>query len=265
MTDSEVIVETDSVGYRRGSAEILDDINFAVRKGEHWVLLGPNGAGKTTLAKLLAGRTYPTTGTVVALGEDTTESEADYLAARIGVASLSDRERIPAGDDVLSVVLAASWGQTGQFDEEYEAGDASRAEDLLAALGIGHLGDRTFSTLSEGEKQRVSIARALMPDPELIILDEPTAGLDLGARETLLAALSEIMAHPETPAVLLITHELEEIAPTFTHAALMAEGKVEAAGPLSEVVTSQSISDLFGVPLTVTKQDDRYWAHKPGN
>lgn len=254
------LVEVEEVGYVRGGTQILQDVNLTVNPGEHWVFLGPNGAGKTSLARLIAGRTYPTTGVVEVFGEDTGEVESDYLASRIGVASHDVRDRLPEADTVLSVVLASAWGQTASFDEEYEDADVSRAEDLLSALGVGALADRPFGTLSDGEKQRVSIARALMIDPELMVLDEPTAGLDLGARETLVAALQEIMGDKASPSVVLITHEIEEIAPGFTHVTLLDGGRVLHAGPLEEVLTSENLSEAFGIPLTVVEQRGRYWA-----
>ncbi len=265
MTDlpaeSAPLVEVTGVDYARGGTQILQGVDLVVNAGEHWVFLGPNGAGKTSLARLISGRTYPSGGVVEVFGEDTTETESDYLASRVGVASLDVRDRLVEADDVLSVLLASTWGQVGTFDEEYEDEDVERAKDLLAALGIKNLQDQPFGTLSEGEKQRVSIARALMVDPELLILDEPTAGLDLGARETLVAALSEIMGDKSAPSVVMITHEIDEIAPGFTHVALLEGGRIVKAGPLQEVLNSENLSDTFGLPLTVVERDGRYWAY----
>ena len=265
MTDSEAtaapLVEVTDVDYARGGTQILQGVSVSVNEGDHWVFLGPNGAGKTSLARLISGRTYPTSGVVEVFGEDTGETESDYLASRIGVASLDVRDRLVEADDVLSVLLASTWGQVGVFDEEYEDEDVARAKDLLAALGIQNLQDQPFGSLSEGEKQRVSIARALMVDPELLILDEPTAGLDLGARETLVAALTEIMADRAAPSVVMITHEIDEIAPGFTHVALLEGGRIVKAGPLQEVLTSENLSETFGLPLTVVERDGRYWAY----
>ena len=254
------LIDLREVSFKRGRTEILNNVSFKVEPGENWVLLGPNGAGKTTLARLVAARDYPTAGSVSVLGVDTSGEDATYIASRVGVASQETRDRVSGADTAADIVLAAGWGQTVQFGEEYEDADRQRANDLLAALGVGNLADRRFSTLSEGERQRVSIARALMPDPEIVILDEPTAGLDLGARETLVLALSEIMAGRNAPSVLLITHEIEEIAPGFTHAALIVGGEVMKAGPISEVLTSQGLSEAFGLPLEVTNEDERWWA-----
>lgn len=254
------LIELNGVTLRRGRSRILRDVDFQVGPGENWVILGPNGAGKTTLARLIAARDYPTTGTVSVLGSDTSGEESTYLASRVGVASQDTRDRISGADVVRDVVLSAAWGQTTRFTEEYEENDRSRADDLLAALGIGALAERPYGSLSEGEKQRVSIARALMADPEVVILDEPTAGLDLGARETLVLALEEIMAGPGSPAVVLITHEIEEIAPGFTHVALMKNGSVTKAGPIGEVLTGDNLTQTFGLPLEVARENGRWWA-----
>lgn len=259
MADDVVVLEGTTV--TRSGVNILDDVTLKIGPREHWVLLGPNGAGKTTVAKLISGREYPSAGTVTVLGQDTSETESTYLASRVGFASAHVRDRFIPTDSVVSLVLAAGWGQTAKYSEEYGEEDDSRARDLLTALGIGDLADRAFGTLSEGERQRVSIARALMADPEIVILDEPTAGLDLGARETLVLALTDIMADPTTPSVLLITHEIEEIAPGFTHVALLRDGKVLEAGPIESVLTGAKLSETFGMELEVERQGNRWWAH----
>ncbi len=238
---------------------IVQGLDLDILPGEHWVVVGPNGAGKTTLAKLIAGREFPTSGSVQVLGQETTDLESTYLGSRVGFASSAVADRLPGTSTVLSLVMPAAWGQTHQFSEEYEEVDEQRARDLLAALGIGDLADRRFSTLSEGEAQRVSIARALMADPEIVILDEPTAGLDLGARETLVVALRDIMADPKSPVIIMITHELEEIAPGFTHAALMKDGTITRKGPISEVFTDQNLSETFGLPLQLVEHSGRWW------
>ncbi len=254
------LVDLQGVGLARGRTTIVSDVDFQVNPGEQWVILGPNGAGKTTLARLVSARDYPTSGTANVLGADSSGEEATYIASRIGVASSDMREKVLGTDTVLDVVVSAAWGQTTRFDEAYEDADKARALDLLAALGMAGFEGRAFGSLSEGEKQRVSIARALMADPEIVILDEPTAGLDLGARETLLLALSEIMADRNAPSIILITHEIEEIAPGFTHALLMKDGRVTNAGPIAEVLTSSNLSEVFGLPLEVSSEDGRWWA-----
>lgn len=258
-------VKLEGAGVSVSGAELLRDVDFEIQPGEHWVILGPNGAGKTTLAKLIAGRQYPSAGSVEVLGQKTSDTAPVHIASRVGLASAEVAGRLPGTATVLSVVLPAAWGQTSQFVEEYEPADEERARDLLAALGVGDLADRRLSTLSEGEAQRVNIARALMADPEIVILDEPTAGLDLGARETLVGALREIMADPKSPAVIMITHELEEIAPGFTHVALMKDGEMVAKGPIDETLTAEQLSEVFGLPLAVEQRGGRWWARAKTN
>lgn len=253
-------VNLEDVSVVIGGHPILSNVNLRVETGQHWVLIGPNGAGKTTVAKLIAGREFPTEGTVNVLGEDTGQADSAYLATRVGFASSDVREGLDPSATVISLVLPAAWGQTSRFTEPYEDVDEGRAKDLLSVLGIGDLAERRFGSLSEGEKQRVSIARALMADPEILILDEPTAGLDLGARETLVLALNEIMSDPKSPTIIMITHELEEIAPGFTHGALVKQGQLVASGEISEVLTAENLSETFGLALNLDRRDGRWWA-----
>ncbi len=254
-----LVVVSDAV-VRKGNTDILKGVNFRMMPGEHWVLLGPNGAGKTTLARLISGREWPVEGQVEVLGDSTGIQDPSYLASRVGVASADVRDRLGPSVRVMDAVLPASWGADTRFVEEYVEEDVARAADLLAALGLAGFEDRLFGTLSEGEKQRVSIARALMADPEMVVLDEPTAGLDLGARETLLLALTDIMADPATPGVVLITHELEEIPEGFTHVALLQEGRLAKQGPIEQMLTDDNLSEVFGLPLQVDRRDGRWWA-----
>ncbi len=256
----ETLANLTDVSLKRGRSTVVSGVNFRVEPGQQWVILGPNGAGKTTVARLLSARDYPTKGSAVVLGSETSGEDANYLASRVGVAASDLRERIDPAERVLDVVSSAAWGQTTRFSEEYEEADTRRALDLLAALGVEKLADRPFGSLSEGEKQRVAIARALMADPEILLLDEPTAGLDLGARETLLRALTELMSGRHAPAIVLITHEIEEIPAGFTHALLMKGGTVQAAGPIAEVLTSERLSEAFDIPLAVTQEGGRWWA-----
>lgn len=256
MTD---VLDLQAVTIRRGTTTILDEVSWTVREGERWVVLGRNGAGKTTLLQVASGRMHPTSGTADLLGSRMGRVDVFELRPRIGLSSASLADRIPAGERVRDVVLTAAYGVTGRWREEYEALDESRATDLLAAFGVAHLSDRYFGTLSEGERKRVQIARSLMTDPELLLLDEPAAGLDLGGREELVAALAELAGDRKSPVLVLVTHHVEEIPPGFTHILLLREGKAFAAGPIDQVLTPETLSGAFDLPLVVDRADGR-WA-----
>ncbi|KQY43721.1 ABC transporter ATP-binding protein [Cellulomonas sp. Root137] len=257
MTD---VLDLQAVTIRRGTTTILDEVTWTVREGERWVVLGRNGAGKTTLLQVASGRMHPTSGTADLLGSRLGRVDVFELRPRIGLSSASLADRIPAGESVRDVVLTAAYGVTGRWREEYEALDDSRAADLLAAFGVAHLSGRTFGTLSEGERKRVQIARSLMTDPELLLLDEPAAGLDLGGREELVAALAELAGDHRSPVLVLVTHHVEEIPPGFTHILLLRQGKAFAAGPIDEVLTPETLSGAFDLPLVVAKTDGRWSA-----
>jgi iron complex transport system ATP-binding protein len=254
------VLEFAGVSVVRGGNTLLDDITWEVEEGERWVILGPNGAGKTTLLQLAAGRMHPTTGVAGVLGEVLGAVDVFELRPRIGLASASIAERLPAEEKVRDVVVTASYGIVGRWREQYDALDHARADELLSALGAGHLAERTFGTLSEGERKRVQIARALMTDPELMLLDEPAAGLDLGGREDLVARLGVLAGDVEAPALVLVTHHVEEIPPSFTDVMLMREGRVVAAGPLEVTLTRENLSETFGLPLHVQRHGDRWSA-----
>jgi len=196
----------------------------------------------------------------VVLGEKLGRTDINELRTRIGITTGSFAERVPPEERVLDVVVTAAWSVVGRWREDYDAQDDGRARQLLGQLGMGHLMSRTFGTLSEGERKRTQIARALMTDPELMLLDEPTAGLDLGGREDLLARLTELAEDPDAPAMVLVTHHVEEIPPGFTHAMLLREGAVVAAGLLGQTLTAGNLSKTFGVPLAVQRLGDRYTA-----
>ena len=235
-------------------------MSWTVRDGERWVVLGRNGAGKTTLVQVASGRMHPTTGTADLLGSRLGRVDVFELRPRIGLSSAALADRIPAGETVRDVVLTAAYGVTGRWREDYESLDEARAADLLRAFGVAHLTDRYFGTLSEGERKRVQIARSLMTDPELLLLDEPAAGLDLGGREELVAALAELAADRKSPVLVLVTHHVEEIPPGFTHLLLLRQGKVFAAGPVDEVLTAETLSGAFDLDLVVDKIDGRWSA-----
>lgn len=254
------VLDLSEVTVRRGTTVILDKVSWSVSEGERWVVLGANGAGKTTLMQIASARMHPTSGTAEILGERMGRVDVFELRPRIGLASAALADRIPGGEIVLDVVLTASYGVTGRWRESYDPMDVARAKDLLAAFGVERFADRMFGTLSEGERKRVQIARALMTDPELLILDEPAAGLDLGGREELVAALSELANYPLAPVLVLITHHVEEVPPGFTHALLMKDGGVVAAGELDRVMTPQNLSSTFGLELLVSRHEGRFSA-----
>lgn len=254
------ILRLDDVDLRRGNNPILTHVDWHVEEGQHWVLLGPNGAGKTTISRIASARLFPSSGTVEVLEERLGRVDISELHPRIGLCSSALAGHIQGGETVLGVVLSASYGRIGVWREEYDAFDVERARALLEALGAGSLTERTWATLSSGERKRVEIARALMPDPELLVLDEPASGLDVAGREQLLAALTEIVSAPGAPSMLLVTHHLEEIPVGFTHALALRAGRVVSAGPLAEVLTAPVMSETFGLPLEVSLDRGRYSA-----
>lgn len=254
------VLELAGVTVIRGQKKLLDSISLQVQEGERWVILGPNGAGKTTLVQIMGARMHPTSGVVGILEEVLGAVDVFELRPRIGLASSALATHIPEEETVLNAVMTASYGVTGRWREEYERMDAQRAFDLLEAWGMAPLMARKFGTLSEGERKRTQIARALMTDPELLLLDEPGAGLDLAGREDLVARLGELAQDEEAPTIVLVTHHLEEVPPGFTHALLLREGGVVAAGPIDEVLTEGPLSEAFGVPLDVKHDGARYSA-----
>jgi iron complex transport system ATP-binding protein len=253
------VVDLAGVSIVRGGATLLDDVDWSVDEAERWVVIGPNGAGKTTLLQLLSAQIHPSSGVVGLLGEVLGTVDVFELRPRIGLTSAALAERIPRGERVHDVVVSASYAVLGRWREDYDELDHRRAAELLASLRIEHLADRTFGTLSEGERKRVQIARALMTDPELLLLDEPAAGLDLAGRESLVRTLSELATDPYAPASVLVTHHVEEIPAGVTHALLLKAGKVMAAGPLRETLTAANLTATFDLPLTLTEVDGR-WA-----
>lgn len=256
------VLELAGVTVRRGQATLLDNVSWTVEEDERWVVLGPNGAGKTTLLQLAAAQSHPTSGVVGILGEVLGTVDVFELRPRIGLTSAALAERIPRDELVRDVVVSASYGVVGRWREHYDDLDHERAEQLLVELGAKQLLDRTFGTLSEGERKRVQIARALMTDPELLLLDEPAAGLDLGGREDLVSTLS-MLAHDEfAPATVLVSHHVEEIPPGFTHALLLRQGSVVAAGPVERVITDEMLSATYGMPLSVRLEDGRFSARR---
>jgi len=258
--DGDTVISFDRVSVIRAGSHLLRGISWQVELDERWVVLGPNGAGKTTLLNLASARLHPSRGTAWVLGERLGRTDVNELRTRVGITTGQLAERVPPAERVLDVVVTAAWSVVGRWRESYDPQDEARARALLAQLGMGALLDREFGTLSEGERKRTQIARALMTDPELMLLDEPTAGLDLGGREDLIGRLTELAEDPDAPAMVLVTHHVEEIPPGFTHAMLLREGTIVAAGLLGETMTAENLSKTFGLPLVVQRSGDRYTA-----
>lgn len=254
------VLQLDNVGVRRGANHLLSDFSLTVEEGQHWAVLGPNGAGKTTLLELAAGRMHPTEGTVDILEERLGRVDVFELRPRIGYTSSQLAKRIPGSEKVHDVVLTAAYGVLGRWVEEYDEIDLDRADDLLSAFGIAGFGTRRFGTLSDGEKKRVQIARSLMTDPELLLLDEPATGLDLGGREELLQALTEIIGSKYAPTTVMVTHHVEEIPQSMTHALLIREGGVVAVGDIKDTITEANLSETFGLPIQLTVTEGRFHA-----
>lgn len=254
------VLELASVRVVRGTTTLLDDVSWTVKEGERWVVLGPNGAGKTTLLQIAGARMHPTSGMVGILDEILGAVDVFELRPRIGLASAALAKQIPEHEKVLNVVVTAAYGVTGRWRESYERDDERRAFALLDAWGMSTFLNRPFSSLSEGERKRVQIARALMTDPEFLLLDEPAAGLDLAGREDLVQRLTGLAEDPTAPAIVLVTHHLEEVPPGFTHALLMRDGGVVAQGEIAEVLTEEHLSKTFGIALEVTRHNGRFSA-----
>ncbi len=246
----------------RDSKAILHDISWEVGGGERWVLLGPNGSGKTTLLKVVGSALWPTGGVVEILGERLGRVDMRQLRTRIAVVSAAISRTLRPAIPALEVVLTGRHAALETWWHEYTEDDHRKARSLLAAAGFPDeaFAERAFGLLSEGERQQVLLARALMGRPELLLMDEPAAGLDLGAREHLLGRLAGLAADPTTPPLVLVTHHLEEIPPGITHAALLRDGAMVASGPIGAVLTSGSVSDAFGVDVVVDHRGGRWTA-----
>ncbi|MBE7954723.1 ABC transporter ATP-binding protein [Microbacterium oxydans] len=253
-------LEFTDVVVRREGRNIIDHVDWRVDDDQRWVILGPNGAGKTTLLQLADTLMHPTAGTVTVLGETLGRTDVFEVRPRIGFASSAMAKRVPRDETVLNTVLTAAYSVLGRWNENYEDIDERRALRVLGDWRLDHLADRTFGTLSDGEQKRVQIARAVMTDPELLLLDEPTASLDLGSREELLALLSGYASSPTTPAMLMVTHHVEEIPVGFTHVMLIRDGSVVAAGPIADTLTAETLTDTFGMPIVLSSEDGRYAA-----
>lgn len=254
------VLQFSDVSVVRDGNPILDSISLTIDGDERWVVLGPNGAGKTTLLQLAAAIVHPSSGSVQILDDTLGKVDVFELRPRIGFASTALARRIPADETVLNAVLTAAYSVTGRWNESYEEIDIRRAKRVLAEWKLGALEERRFGDLSDGEQKRVQIARSVMTDPELLLLDEPAASLDLGAREELLQLLGGYASAPQAPAIVMVTHHVEEIPPGFGKALLLRNGAVQAVGPIEEVITSENLSESYGLELVVEHRDGRFTA-----
>src|SRR4029450_13037141 len=254
------VVELAGVSIVRTGSTLSSDISWEVDEADRWVVIGPNGAGKTTLLQVISAQIHPSSGVAGRVGEVLGGADVFGLRPRIGLPSAALAERIPRGERVHDVVVSASYAVLGRWREQYDELDHERADELLAQLRIDRLADRTFGTLSEGERKRVQIARALMTDPELLLLDEPAAGLDLGGREDRGRGVGVLASDTYAPALVLVTHHVEEIPAGFTHVLMLREGRLIAAGPLEVTLTAPNLSATFGLPLVLARNGHRWTA-----
>lgn len=254
------VLQLSTVSVVRDRNEILKSITWEVDEKQRWVILGPNGAGKTTLLQLAAAQIHPTSGRVRVLDDALGKTDVFELRPRIGFASTALARRVPRDERVIDVVLTAAYSVTGRWNESYDDIDVRRAQRVLTEWKLDHLQDRRFGDLSDGEQKRVQIARSVMTDPELLLLDEPAASLDLGSREELLQLLGGYASGESAPAIVMVTHHVEEIPLGFTHALLLAKGEIQSAGAINEVITSENLSEAFGLTLAVTNDAGRFTA-----
>ncbi len=258
------VVALEGVAVFREGRRLLDGVDWAVNSHERWVVLGPNGAGKTTMLQVASTYLTPSRGTVRVLGHTRGRFDVRELRERIGYAGAGPASLARPNLPALEIVVT---GRHAAFVDsrwhDYTEGDWAQAQANLERLGAGRLADRTFGTLSAGEKQRVLIARSLMTDPDLLLLDEATTGLDLGAREELVASLADLATDPNSPAVVLVTHHVEEIPQGFTHIVMLGAGRVMASGEIDDTLSPEALSSCFGVPLRLERQEGRYRAWKP--
>ncbi|ODR21354.1 iron ABC transporter ATP-binding protein [Mycolicibacterium porcinum] len=261
-TDPDLLIDFARVTLRRGGNTLVGPITWTVELDERWVVIGPNGAGKTSLLRIAAATEHPSSGTAYVLGERLGRTDMTELRARVGLSSSALSQRIPDTEVVRDLVVSAGYAVLGRWREDYEDVDYAQAVDMLESVGAEHLAERTYGTLSEGERKRVLIARSLMTDPELLLLDEPAAGLDLGGREELVARLTDLAADPDAPAMVLVTHHVEEIPVGFSHALILSEGRAVASGLLTEVLTAENLSKAFGQSIALDVIDGRYFARR---
>jgi iron complex transport system ATP-binding protein len=257
---AEKVLHLAGVSVRRDAQTILDHLDWTIERGEHWVVLGENGSGKSTLLRIAGLAMHPSTGTVEVLGETLGRTDVRTLRTRIGVASAALADQIRPQLTAVDIVMTAKSGALEPWWHHYTEGDRARAVELLRQMGCEHLAEREFRTASSGERQRVLLARSLMTEPGLVLYDEPTAGLDLGGRERLVATLDTLADDPEQPPMVLVTHHVEEIPPGFTHLMMLRGGEVVTAGPIGDVLTEDHVRAAFGLDVELTRSAGRWSA-----
>ncbi|WP_080795360.1 ABC transporter ATP-binding protein [Corynebacterium pacaense] len=260
--NEDLLIDFTDVIFTRGGRNLVGPVTWQVELDERWVIIGPNGAGKTTLIRMAAAEEFPSSGQARIMGEQLGRTDMRDLRSMIGVSSSALGNRIPDKEKVADLVISAGYAILGRWREDYEEMDFEHATEILEQVGAMHLADRTWGTLSEGERKRVMVARALMTNPELLILDEPTAGMDLGGREDLVAYLGELAMDPDAPAIVMITHHVEEIPSGFTHAMLLDEGEIVAQGLIDSVLTNENLTRAFHQPIQVDRIGERYFARR---
>ncbi len=253
---SEPVLFVDDVTFVRGERRILDRVAWRIETGEHWVVLGANGSGKTSLMRIAAMYEHPSSGEVEVLAERLGRTDVRRLRARIGYMSPALGRQFRGELRAIDVVATARHAAIEPWWHRYEDADWARARTCLDRLAVGDLAEREFATLSSGEQQRVLLARTTMNDPALVLLDEPTARLDLGGREQLVTSLQSMMTVPGGPSVGVVTHHVDEIPPAATHALLLRDGRIVSSGPIDSALTSSSLSETFGMPLVLDRRAD---------
>lgn len=254
----EKVIDFQGVSWRRQQKEILTDINWQVKKGQHWAVFGLNGSGKTTLLNMVNGYIWPTTGKVTVLDQPFGKTDLRELRKSIGWVSSSLQERINGRQLTQDIVVSGKYASIGLYDEPTKR-DYEKAIGIMERLHGKHLINRTYETCSTGEKQRILIARALMASPQLLILDEPSSGLDFLAREELLVTINELASEEDAPTMILVTHHIEEVLPQFSHALLLQKGHVFGQGKREEIFNSESLSQFFEKSVQVEWSNRRAW------
>jgi len=256
--DADAVLVLEGVRRTVDGREVLRGIDWTVRPGQHWVVLGPNGCGKTTLMRIASLWLHPSAGRVEVLGQRLGHTDVRTLRTRIGVASAAVADQLRPRLTVLDIVMTARRGALEPWWHDYDDADRDAADEALRRVDADHLAAQTFGSLSSGERQRALLARALVNDPGLVLLDEPTAALDLGGREALVATLDRLAADDDAAPMVLVTHHVEEIPTGFTHVLLLRDGAVVGAGPIDDVLDADGLSACFGLELGLERRRGRF-------